>query len=137
MRCQWLLRYSQQGVRSLPPLASHLKLQSSHVSTSRYSSTFSTPSLPPNSVIFSGIQPTGTPHLGNYLGALQSWKQLQDGASAGTKLLFCIVDLHAITLPQEASVLRQRRREMLAAFLAVGLDPERSVLFYQSSVSRP
>jgi tryptophanyl-tRNA synthetase len=87
-------------------------------------------------VIFSGIQPTGIPHLGNYLGALQTWKQLQDGAADSTKLLFSIVDLHAITLPQEADVLRRRRREMLAAFLAVGLDPERSVLFYQSSVSK-
>ncbi|KAH8910163.1 tryptophanyl-tRNA synthetase [Coniochaeta sp. PMI_546] len=85
-------------------------------------------------VIFSGIQPTGIPHLGNYLGALQNWKRLQDGAQPGAKLLYSIVDLHAITLPQQAPMLRQWKREMLAALLAVGLDPERSSIFYQSSV---
>jgi tryptophanyl-tRNA synthetase len=85
-------------------------------------------------VIFSGIQPTGIPHLGNYLGALQNWKRLQDEAQPGTKLLYSIVDLHAITLPQQAPMLRQWKREMLAALLAVGLDAERSSIFYQSSV---
>ncbi len=85
-------------------------------------------------VIFSGIQPTGIPHLGNYLGALQNWKRLQDEAQPGSKLLYSIVDLHAITLPQQAPMLRQWKREMLAALLAVGLDPERSSIFYQSSV---
>lgn len=85
-------------------------------------------------VIFSGIQPTGIPHLGNYLGALQNWKRLQDEAAPGAKLLYSIVDLHAITLPQQAPMLRQWKREMLAALLAVGLDPERSSIFYQSSV---
>lgn len=85
-------------------------------------------------VIFSGIQPTGIPHLGNYLGALQNWKRLQDEAQPGTKLLYSIVDLHAITLPQQAPMLRQWKREMLAALLAVGLDPARSSIFYQSSV---
>jgi len=85
-------------------------------------------------VIFSGIQPTGIPHLGNYLGALQNWKRLQNEAEPGTKLLYSIVDLHAITLPQQAPMLRQWKREMLAALLAVGLDPERSSIFYQSSV---
>lgn len=88
-------------------------------------------------MIFSGIQPTGIPHLGNYLGALQNWKQLQDGARPGTKLLYSIVDLHAITVPQQAPMLRQWKREMLAALLAVGLDPERSSIFYQSSVRSP
>lgn len=88
----------------------------------------------PGTVIFSGIQPTGIPHLGNYLGALQNWKRLQDGAQPGAKLLYSIVDLHAITLPQQAPMLRQWKREMLAALLAVGLDPERSSIFYQSSV---
>lgn len=85
-------------------------------------------------VIFSGIQPTGIPHLGNYLGALQNWKRLQDEAQPSTKLLYSIVDLHAITLPQQAPMLRQWKREMLAALLAVGLDPARSSIFYQSSV---
>lgn len=87
-----------------------------------------------NEVIFSGIQPTGTPHLGNYLGALQNWKRLQDEAAPDTKLLYSIVDLHAITMPQQAPMLRQWKREMLAALLAIGLDPSRSIIFYQSSV---
>ncbi|KAJ0116417.1 hypothetical protein J7T55_007397 [Diaporthe amygdali] len=89
-------------------------------------------------VIFSGIQPTGVPHLGNYLGALSQWATLQNEAAAdstnSTRLLFSVVDLHAITLPQEASQLRAWRREMLAALLAVGLDPARSTIFHQSSV---
>jgi tryptophanyl-tRNA synthetase len=86
-------------------------------------------------VIFSGIQPTGVPHLGNYLGALQQWKRMQDEAAPGSRLLYSIVDLHAITMPQQAAMLRQWKREMLAALLAVGLDPSRSIIFYQSSVS--
>lgn len=85
-------------------------------------------------VIFSGIQPTGIPHLGNYLGALQQWVKLQDTASPNTTLLFSIVDLHAITIPQDPKLLKQWKRETLAILLAVGLNPERSILFYQSSV---
>ncbi|KAK8003195.1 hypothetical protein PG989_002914 [Apiospora arundinis] len=84
--------------------------------------------------IFSGIQPTGVPHLGNYLGAMRQWKRLQDEAPQGTKLFFSIVDLHAITMPQDAPVLRQRSREMMASLLAIGLDPAKSTIFYQSSV---
>ncbi|KAI0537364.1 tryptophanyl-tRNA synthetase [Xylaria digitata] len=87
-----------------------------------------------HAVIFSGIQPTGIPHLGNYFGAMRQWKRLQDIAGDEDKLLFSIVDLHAITMPQDAEALRNRRREMLAALLAIGLDPEKSTLFYQSSV---
>lgn len=86
-------------------------------------------------MIFSGIQPTGVPHLGNYLGALQQWVKLQDTASPGTKLLYSIVDLHAITTPQDPLQLKQWKREGIATLLAIGLDPERSILFYQSSVS--
>ncbi|KAK8012312.1 tryptophanyl-tRNA synthetase [Apiospora marii] len=84
--------------------------------------------------VFSGIQPTGIPHLGNYLGAMRQWKRLQDEAPEGTKLFFSIVDLHAITMPQDAPVLRQRSREMMASLLAIGLDPAKSTIFYQSSV---
>lgn len=87
-----------------------------------------------HAVIFSGIQPTGTPHLGNYLGALREWKRLQDVAGVEDKLFFSIVDLHAITVPQDAEGLRYYRREMLASLLAIGLNPEKSTLFYQSSV---
>ncbi|KAI1213411.1 tryptophanyl-tRNA synthetase [Annulohypoxylon truncatum] len=89
-------------------------------------------------VVFSGIQPTGIPHLGNYLGALRQWKQRQDDVEAsgsGDKLLFSVVDLHAITVPQDAPALRLQRREMMAALLAIGLDPEKgSTIFFQSSV---
>ena len=85
-------------------------------------------------VIFSGIQPTGVPHLGNYLGALQQWVQLQNEASPSTHLLYSIVDLHAITSNQDADQLRGWKRETLATLLAIGLDPERSTIFYQSAV---
>ncbi len=85
-------------------------------------------------VIFSGIQPTGVPHLGNYLGALQQWVRLQNQASPSTQLLYSIVDLHAITTNQDADQLRRWKRETLATLLAMGLDPERSAIFYQSAV---
>ncbi|KAI9147907.1 Tryptophan--tRNA ligase [Paramyrothecium foliicola] len=84
-------------------------------------------------VVFSGIQPTGIPHLGNYAGALRQWVQLQH-QEPQAKLIYSIVDLHAITVPQSPDQLRKWRRESLAALMAIGLDPDRSVLFYQSSV---
>ncbi|XP_014559842.1 hypothetical protein COCVIDRAFT_13230 [Bipolaris victoriae FI3] len=87
-------------------------------------------------VIFSGIQPTGIPHLGNYLGALRQWVRLQDEASPDTTLLFSIVDLHAITIKQDARELATWRKEMLASLLAVGLDPKRCIIFTQSSVKQ-
>ncbi|KAM0421748.1 hypothetical protein ACHAPD_000186 [Fusarium lateritium] len=83
-------------------------------------------------VIFSGIQPTGVPHLGNYVGALRQWVQLQH-TEPDAKLIYSIVDLHAITMPQPPEQLRRRKREALAALLAIGIDPERATLFYQSS----
>ena len=85
-------------------------------------------------VVFSGIQPTGVPHLGNYLGALQQWTQLQAEVPPSTRLLYSIVDLHAITMNQDAHQLRRWKRETLATLLAVGLDPERSTIFFQSAV---
>ncbi|KFY39403.1 hypothetical protein V494_04005 [Pseudogymnoascus sp. VKM F-4513 (FW-928)] len=88
----------------------------------------------PRQVIFSGIQPTGIPHLGNYLGALKQWVDLQDSVPAETKLIYSVVDLHAITVPQDPQRLRQYKREVLATLLAIGIRPERSILFYQSSV---
>src|SRR4051812_10803579 len=81
--------------------------------------------------VFSGIQPSGTSHLGTYLGALKNWVALQDEYEG----YFCIVDLHAITVPQDPKVLRANVREMAAIFIAVGLDPERAVIFRQSRVS--
>ncbi|KAF2823846.1 tryptophanyl-tRNA synthetase [Ophiobolus disseminans] len=87
-------------------------------------------------VIFSGIQPTGVPHLGNYLGALRQWVKLQDEPSPDTTLLFSIVDLHAITIKQDPTQLATWRKEMLASLLAVGLNPKRSIIFAQSSVKQ-
>jgi tryptophanyl-tRNA synthetase len=81
--------------------------------------------------VLSGIQPSGTSHLGTYLGALKNWVSLQDEYES----YFCIVDLHAITVPQDPKVLRANVREMAAVYLAVGLDPERAVIFRQSRVS--
>lgn len=105
---------------------------------SRYGSTISSPQKGHGGkrVIFSGIQPTGVPHLGNYLGALRQWVKLQNEATPDTTLLFSIVDLHAITIKQDPIDLSRRRKEMLASLLAVGLDPKRSIIFAQSSVKQ-
>ena len=84
-----------------------------------------------NRRVFSGIQPSGTSHLGTYLGALRNWVRLQDGYDC----YYCIVDLHALTTPQDPKKLRGNIREMAAIYLAVGLDPGRSVIFRQSRVS--
>src|SRR5271168_399760 len=80
--------------------------------------------------IFSGIQPTGIAHLGNYLGALQNWVKLQDGNDC----VFCLVDLHAITVAQDPAQLRERTRLNAALLIACGIDPERQILFHQSAV---
>lgn len=84
--------------------------------------------------IFSGIQPTGVPHLGNYIGALKPWVDVQTAEPAETQIIISIVDLHAITVPQKASQLRAWRREMLASLLAIGLDPDRCTIYEQSRV---
>ncbi len=81
--------------------------------------------------IFSGVQPTGNLHLGNYLGAIRNWVRLQ----ADFDCIFCIVDLHALTLPQDPAQLRAQTREVTAAYIASGIDPERCVIFNQSAVS--
>jgi len=81
--------------------------------------------------VFSGIQPSGNLHVGNYLGALKNWVAMQDEYEN----YFCIVDLHAITVPQDPKVLRQKIREVAAIYIASGLDPERCVIFRQSKVS--
>ncbi|EHA49005.1 hypothetical protein MCOR27_007421 [Pyricularia oryzae] len=126
-----------------PILQSLQPQQRSKTASSYYSTSSSSPStaskgvkleIPKDSIVFSGIQPSGIPHLGNYLGALRQWRRLQDSAADETSLFFSVVDLHAITMPQKAEQLRQWRREALAALLAIGLDPKRSVIFYQSAV---
>jgi len=78
--------------------------------------------------IFSGVQPTGNLHLGNYLGAVRNWVRLQ----SDFECLFCIVDLHAITVWQEPAALRAHTREVAAAMLASGIEPSRNILFAQS-----
>jgi len=81
-------------------------------------------------ICFSGIQPTGIITLGNYLGAVKNWVTMQDEYDC----IFSVVDLHAITVRQEAAQLRQHTREMAAILLASGIDPSRSILFIQSQV---
>jgi tryptophanyl-tRNA synthetase len=81
--------------------------------------------------IFSGVQPTGNLHLGNYLGAIRNWVALQHDYDC----IFCIVDLHALTVPQDPGELRQSTREVTAAYIAAGIDPQRCIIFNQSMVS--
>jgi len=81
--------------------------------------------------IFSGIQPTGRKHLGNYIGAI---RQYVEGQDRGDPAIYCIVDLHATTVPYEPAVLRERLYDTLALLMAAGLDPERCVLFRQGDV---
>src|SRR5437588_823920 len=80
--------------------------------------------------IFSGVQPTGNVHLGNYLGALRNWVALQQEYES----FFCIVNLHAVTLPQDPKVLVEKTRELARIYLAVGIDPDVSTIFVQSDV---
>ena len=81
--------------------------------------------------VFSGIQPTGDIHIGNYLAAITNWVKMQDNYDN----IFCIVDLHAITVPQDPKVLKAKTREVSGLLLAAGIDPKRSVLFVQSHIS--
>lgn len=82
-------------------------------------------------VIFSGMQPSGTITLGNYLGALKNWTSLQDEYNC----LYCIVDMHAITVKQEPAVLRRNARDLMMLYIAAGLDPEKNIIYMQSHVS--
>ncbi|MDX1567317.1 MAG: tryptophan--tRNA ligase [Longimicrobiales bacterium] len=84
--------------------------------------------LPPR--VFSGMQPSGEAHIGNYLGAIKQWVQMQDDYEC----FFCIVDEHAITGDHEPEALPRRTLDLAVSFLASGLDPERSVIFVQSDV---
>ncbi|NBX65377.1 MAG: tryptophan--tRNA ligase [Proteobacteria bacterium] len=82
--------------------------------------------------ILSGMQPTNRLHLGNYLGALKNWVKMQD---EDYECLYCVVDLHAITMPYEADGLARSTREIAAAYIAAGVDPKRSIIFPQSAVN--
>lgn len=81
--------------------------------------------------VFSGVQPTGNIHLGNYLGALKQFVELQEN----NECIYCIVDLHAITVPQDPKELREHILDVAALYLAVGVDPKKSIVFVQSDVS--
>jgi len=81
--------------------------------------------------VFSGIQPTGNLHIGNYLGAMSQWVPMQTEFDC----LYCVVDLHAITVPQDPGILKAKTREVTGLLLAVGIDPKQSILFVQSHVS--
>ncbi|MER3631013.1 MAG: tryptophan--tRNA ligase [Blastocatellia bacterium] len=81
--------------------------------------------------IFSGAQPTGELHIGNYLGALRNWSILQEEYES----FFCIVNLHAITLPQDPEKLRQKTVELARIYLAAGIDPQKATIFVQSDVA--
>ena len=80
--------------------------------------------------IFSGVQPTGSLHLGNYLGAIRNWARLQDEFEA----IYCVVDLHAVTTPHDPKELSRATREVTAGLIASGIDPARSIIFNQSMV---
>ena len=80
--------------------------------------------------IFSGVQPTGSLHLGNYLGAIRNWARLQDEFEA----IYCVVDLHAVSAPHDPKELSRATREVTAGLIASGIDPARSIIFNQSMV---
>jgi len=84
----------------------------------------------PAELLFSGVKPTSTPHIGNYIGALKQWVELQHRFRS----IFCIVDLHAITVPQDPKQMLERTLEIAATYLAIGLDPKRTTIFVQSEV---
>lgn len=83
------------------------------------------------SQVFSGVQPTGNIHIGNYLGALKQFVELQNNNDC----IYCIVDMHSITLPQDPKELKKHILDVAALYLAVGLDPRKSIVFIQSDVS--
>ena len=86
-----------------------------------------------NKKIFSGVQPTGNLHLGNYLGAIKNFVQLQNDKK--NECIYCVVDIHSITAKQDPKILKKNIREPTATFIASGLDPQRSIIFNQSAVS--
>ncbi|EKB53657.1 tryptophan--tRNA ligase [Falseniella ignava] len=80
--------------------------------------------------VFSGVQPTGTPTIGNYVGAMKGFVELQSDYDT----IYCVANQHAITVPQDPKLLRQRTRELAALYLAIGINPEQSIMFVQSDV---
>ena len=84
-------------------------------------------------IIFSGTAPSGNIHIGNYIGAIKQWAEMQN--TGEYQNIFCVVDEHAITTPQEPAKLRSKILEVFTLYLALGIDPEKSIIFVQSSVS--
>ena len=84
--------------------------------------------------VVSGIQPTGQLHLGNYLGAIRNWARMQDAMEEGSECLFFIADMHAISMPHDPAELQAGTLEIVAALVACGIDPDKSVLFNQAQV---
>ena len=82
--------------------------------------------------VFSGVKPTSIPHIGNYIGALRQWIELQKNYNC----YYCIVDDHAITIPQDPKLLREQIYAIAATYIAIGIDPKKSTLFLQSDVSQ-
>jgi tryptophanyl-tRNA synthetase len=85
-----------------------------------------------NKRIFSGVQPSGNLHIGNYLGAIKNWVKLQDEHNS----IFCVVDLHAITVPQNPEELKKKTIEVAKIYLAAGIDPKKSTIFIQSHIPK-
>ena len=83
-------------------------------------------------IVFSGIQPSGEPTIGNYIGAIRNWVDIQN--EEGYDCIYCVVDMHAITVPQVPKELRRNTLELLSILIAAGLDPEKTILFIQSHV---
>ncbi|KAH8600825.1 hypothetical protein B0O99DRAFT_736849 [Bisporella sp. PMI_857] len=127
-------RLASGGWPQVPPGTDLRSICKAHAAATSTQRRFNQTDASPKHVIFSGIQPTGVPHIGNYLGALQQWVELQNASPPSTKFLYSIVDWHAITKRQDPLLLAQRSKEMLAALLAIGLDPNRCIIFLQSSV---
>src|ERR1051325_4711093 len=88
-------------------------------------------SMPFQQRVFSGVQPTGNLHLGNYLGAIKKFVELQNRYDC----IYCVVDMHAITVWQDPPELTKATREVTAAFLACGIDPSKHIIFNQSQVA--
>ncbi|OAX36009.1 tryptophanyl-tRNA synthetase [Rhizopogon vinicolor AM-OR11-026] len=131
MSVYWLSCSLPNALRAIP-FARPAALSSRHFSQTSYVAEHpQSPETLPSRVILSGIQPTGIPHLGNYLGALSNWVKLQKSAAPGDELLFSIVGWHALTLPQDPAALLAARNDMLAVLLAIGIDPGRSIIFHQ------
>ena len=84
-----------------------------------------------NNLVFSGVQPTGNLHLGNYLGAIKNWIELQ----SHNNCIFCIVDLHALTTSDSRTQILQNTREVAAAYIASGINPKKTIIFVQSNVT--